>query len=209
MSFPDTEVRYDAEMDPESQVPDGEVSQLLHRWAGGDRSALESLIPLVYEELRRLAGGYMRHEREGHTLEATALVHEAFVRLAGQNRVNWQDRAHFFAIAAGAMRRVLVDYARRRAAHKRVAPGGQVPVELAADLTVDAHGELLDVHEAIERLAQLSGRQARIVELRFFGGLTVAETAEVLQVSVPTAVREWRFARAWLRRELGRTERSR
>jgi RNA polymerase sigma factor (TIGR02999 family) len=181
----------------------GEVSQLLHQWAAGDRSAFDSLIPLVYNELRRLAGGYLRHERPDHTLQATALVHEAFFRLAGQERVAWQNRVHFFAIAAQAMRRILVDHARHVASARQIAPEARLPVELAADLTVKDCEGLLDVHMAIERLAELSERQARIVELRFFAGLSVAETAEVLELSVPTVVRDWRFARAWLRRELG------
>jgi RNA polymerase sigma factor (TIGR02999 family) len=181
----------------------GEVSLLLHRWAAGDQAAFETLMPLVYGELRRLAGAYMRRERSDHTLQATALVHEAYFRLAGQERVAWQDRAHFYAIAAQAMRRILVDHARRLAA--RQGAGNRLPVELAAGLTVDEGEGLLEVHAALERLATLSERQARTVELRLFGGLTVAETAEALGVSVPTAVREWRFARAWLRRELATT----
>jgi len=181
----------------------GEVSQLLHQWATGDRAALDSLMPLVYDELRRLAGGYLRHERSNHTLQATDLVHEAFFRLVGLERVAWQNRVHFFAIAARAMRRILVDHARRLAAARRIGRESLLTVELAADLTVgDAEG-LLDVHQALERLAEMSERQARIVELRFFAGLTVAETAEALDLSVPTVVRDWRFARAWLRRELG------
>jgi RNA polymerase sigma factor (TIGR02999 family) len=179
-----------------------EVSQLLHEWAGGDRAALDALIPLVYDELRRLAGSYMSHERSGHTLQATDLVHEAFFRLAGQDRVAWQNRSHFFAIAAQAMRRILVDHARRVAAARRIGPESRLPVELAADVSVEDCEGLLDVHRAIERLNELSERQARIVELRFFAGLTVAEAAEVLEVSVPTVVRDWRFARAWIRREL-------
>lgn len=179
------------------------MSQLLNQWAAGDRGALDSLIPLVYDELRRLAGGYLRNERSDHTLQATSLVHEAFFRLAGQERVAWQNRVHFFAIAAQAMRRILVDHARHVAVARKVEPESWLPVELAADLTAGGAEALLDVHRAIERLAELSERQARIVELRFFAGLTVAETAEALELSVPTVVRDWRFARAWLRRELG------
>lgn len=181
---------------------DGEVTRLLRRWAEGDGSALESLMPMVYGRLRRLAGSYLRSERADHTLQATALVHEAYLRLAAQSRVCWQDRAHFYAVAAQAMRRILVDHARRQTAQRRGGKDRPLPVELAAGLTVSAGQELLDVHEALERLAELSQRQARIVEMRFFGGLTVGESADVLQVSVPTVVREWRFARAWLRRQL-------
>lgn len=183
----------------------GEVSQLLHQWATGDRTALDSLMPLVYDELRRLAGGYLRHERSNHTLQATDLVHEAFFRLAGLDQVAWQNRVHFFAIAARAMRRILVDHARSLAAARRIGRESLLPVELAADLAVSDAEDLLDLHLAIERLAEMSERQARIVELRFFAGLTVAETAEVLDLSVPTVIRDWRFARAWLRRELGMT----
>lgn len=187
----------------DSNFDAGEVSQLLHQFSSGNQQALESLVPLVYEELRRLAGGFMRHERSDHTLQATALVHEAFFRIAGQDRVVWQNRAHFFAIAARSMRRILVDHARRNSAQRRIAPEDRTPVELAADLTVDSGEGFLDLHHALERLSALSERQGRIVELRFFGGLTVEETAEVLKISVPTVVREWRFSRAWLRRELG------
>ncbi len=187
----------------DSKFDSSEVSQLLYQCSGGDKQALELLVPLVYEELRRLAGGFMRHERNDHTLQATALVHEAFFRLASQDRVVWQNRAHFFAIAAQSMRRILVDHARRNAAQRRIAPQDRAPVELAEDLTVDSGEGFLDVHHALERLSALSERQGRIVELRFFGGLTVEETAEVLKVSVATVVREWRFSRAWLRRELG------
>lgn len=158
---------------------------------------------MVYNELRRLAGGYLKNERSDHSLQATALVHEAFFRLAGQERVAWQNRLHFFALAAQAMRRILVDHARHLAVARKVEPELQLPVELAHDFTVGNAEELLDVHLAIERLAELSERQAKIVELRFFAGLTVAETAEALELSVPTVVRDWRFARAWLRRELG------
>ena len=179
------------------------VTTLLKRWSEGDRCAIDELMPLVYGELRRLAGGYMRGERAGHTLQATELVHEAYFRLAAQERVRWHNRAHFYAIAAQAMRRILVDHARRCAARRRIAPEDRRPLTDAADVTLDCGEEILDLHDAIERLATLSERQARIVELRFFGGLTVAETAEALSLSVPTVVREWRFARAWLRRELG------
>lgn len=150
-----------------------------------------------------MAGGYLRHERRDHTLQPTALVHEAFFRLAGQERVAWQNRVHFFAIAAQAMRRILVDHARHVAVARKNEPESGLPVELAGVLTVGDAEELLDLHLAIERLEELSQRQARIVELRFFAGLTVAETAEALDLSVPTVVRDWRFARAWLRRELG------
>jgi RNA polymerase sigma factor (TIGR02999 family) len=180
-----------------------EVSQLLRQWSDGDRAAFDALLPLVYDELRRLAGSFFRHERPGHTLQTTALVHEAYFRLAGQDRVAWQNRPHFFAIAAQAMRRVLVDHARRLAAARRIGPEARTPIGLAAELAVADCAELLDLDDALLRLTELSPRQARIVELRFFAGMTVAEAAEALELSVPTVVRDWRFARAWLRRELG------
>jgi len=180
-----------------------QVTLLLQRWSDGDRRAAEELMPLVYGELRRLAGGYMRRERAGHTLQATELVHEAYFRLAGQQRAVWKGRAHFFAIAAQAMRRILVDHARRSGGRRRVESGDRRPIEDAGGVTLDCGEEILDLHRALERLAELSPRQARIVELRFFGGMTVSETAEALSLSVPTVVRDWRFARAWLRRELG------
>jgi RNA polymerase sigma factor (TIGR02999 family) len=163
---------------------------------------LEALTPLVYEQLRKLAAGHLRRERTDHTLQATALVHEAFFRLTTQDRVQWRDRAHFFAVAAQAMRRILVDYARRRIVGRRVLDQ-RLPVALAEGFTIDQASELIEVHQALERLSALSSRQARVVELRIFGGASVAETAAALEVSVPTVVRDWRFAHAWLRRELG------
>jgi RNA polymerase sigma factor (TIGR02999 family) len=179
------------------------VTGLLRRWEEGDKEALEELMPLVYGELRRLAAHYLRIERSGHTLQPTALVHEAYLRLVDQRRVAWQNRAHFFGIAAQMMRRVLVDHARRRAAGKRdaatyrIAPEGAEPGAEA-----DRELEILALHDALTGLERLDARQARIVELRFFGGLSVEETAEAAGVSTATVKREWRTARAWLRREL-------
>ena len=181
-----------------------QVTALLQQWSRGDRDALEKLTPLVYEELRGIAAGYMRDERPGHTLQATALVHEAYVRLIGQKRVSWQNRAHFFGIAAQLMRRILIDHARRRQAAKRGVGG---PLRLTAGVDVAGAPEqdfdLLAIDGALSRLEQLDAAQARIVELRFFGGLTVEETAEVAGVSTATVKREWRTARAWLRHEVG------
>jgi RNA polymerase sigma factor (TIGR02999 family) len=181
-----------------------QVTALLQQWSRGDRDALEKLTPLVYEELRGIAAGYMRDERPGHTLQATALVHEAYVRLIGQKRVSWQNRAHFFGIAAQLMRRILIDHARRRQAAKRGAGG---PIRLTAGVDVAGAPEqdydLLAIDGALSRLEQLDAAQARIVELRFFGGLTVEETAEVAGISTATVKREWRTARAWLRHEVG------
>jgi RNA polymerase sigma-70 factor, ECF subfamily len=187
--------------------PAHQVTQLLLRWRAGDQNALDELMPLVYGELRRLAAGYMRGERTGHTLQTSALVNEAFLRLAGGGEVNWQDRAHFFAVAANAMRRVLVDHARRRGNQKR---GGEVRrVALDEALTVSAGraAEVVALDEALARLAEVSPRKSQLVELRFFGGLSVEEAAEVLQVSPGTVMRDWTFAKAWLLKEItGRGE---
>ena len=183
--------------------PEPDITLLLRRWNGGDQEALERLIPVVYGELRSLASGYLRRERPGHTLQPTALVHEAFMRLVGQNRVVWQNRAHFFGIAAQMMRRILVDHARRRRSDKRDAGAYRIASGPSdGELTTDRDPELLAVDEALTRLESLDARQARIVELRFFGGLSVEETAEVVGISTATVKREWRTARAWLRREL-------
>ncbi len=180
---------------------DRQVTALLKAWRGGERGALERLLPLVYGELRRLAASHMRAERADHTLQPTALVHEAYLRLVDQS-VDWQNRSHFFGIASQMMRRILVDHARRRQAAKRDAPVYRLaqPEQVAAP---DRDPELLGLDRALGDLEALDPRQARIVELRFFGGLGVEETAEVVGVSSATVKREWRTARAWLRREIG------
>jgi RNA polymerase sigma factor (TIGR02999 family) len=179
-----------------------EVTQLLVRWSEGDQVALEHLMPLVYDELRRQAGGYLRHDLLHQTQQPTAHVHEAYLRLLGQAEVAWQCRAQFFALAATLMRRILVDHTRERCAEKR--GGGQFQLSLSqADLF--AHSPeigLLTLDEALQTLAAIKPQHSRIVELRYFGGLTIAETAEVLGVSHATVERDWQFARAWLRREL-------
>lgn len=181
-----------------------DVTRLLQAWSGGDRDALEQLMPAVYQEVRRLARSYLRRERPDHTLQATALVNEAYMRLIDQRAVKWQNRAHFFGIAAQIMRRILVDHARMRQADKR--GSGQAAVLLDEALEV-ASGRNLDVvalHDALTTLADLDERQARIVELRFFGGLSIEEAAEVMQLSPATIKRELAAARAWLRQELER-----
>ena len=165
--------------------PGHQVTQLLVRWREGDRRALDELMPLVYDELRRLASHYMRGERPGHTLQTSALVNEAYLRLAAHEEMQWQDRAHFLAVAAQVMRRVLVDHARRRGNQKR---GG------------DALKVALD--DALARLAELAPRKSQLVELRFFGGLSIEEAAEVLGVSPGTVMRDWTFTKAWLRKEI-------
>jgi len=179
-----------------------EVTQLLVSLGAGDRSALDRLMPLVYMELRRLAKSKLGSERADHTLNTTALVHEAYIKLADQHKINWQSRAQFFALASQAMRRILVDYARRRNAVKR---GGNAVISIreadsvASEVRTDA---LVALDESLQRLAEMDPRQSQIVECRFFGGLSIEETAEVVGVSTATVKREWAVARAWLYREL-------
>lgn len=182
---------------------DAPITELLIEWSDGRREALEHLVPLVYDDLRRMAAGYMQREPGGHPLQATALVHEAYVRLIDQTQVKWRNRAHFFGVAAGMMRRILVDQARRRRAEKR--GGGWERVTLAGDeLAADGPDpvDVLTLHDALQRLAAFDPQQERIVELRYFGGLTIDETAEVMGISPATVVREWTIAKAWLRAEL-------
>jgi len=181
------------------------VTQLLVEWSHGDQDALERLTPLVYGELRRLARRHLSRERSDHTLQSTALVHEAYLRLIDQRSVQWQNRAHFFGVAAQLIRRILIDYARAKQAGKRGA--GACLLSLDEALDSPAGGRPLDIvalDDALEQLAKIDPRQSRIVELRFFAGLTVEETAEVLNVSTPTVNREWAAAKAWLFRELNR-----
>lgn len=186
--------------DPEGAAPDG-ISELLAGWANHDAAARERLVPLVYQELRRLAHHYMRGERAGHTLQTTALVNELYVRLAGLDRLQWRDRAHFFAMAATLMRRVLVDYARQRGREKR---GGGVSVTSLDDQAVapEPPVDLLALDEALARLAAADPQQSRVVELRFFAGLSVEETAEALGISPATVKRDWATAKLWLYHEL-------
>jgi RNA polymerase sigma factor (TIGR02999 family) len=177
----------------------GEVTRLLQDWSVGNREALDKLLPLVYNELRRLAHNYLTHERPDHTLQTTALVHEAYLKLIDQRSVNWQNRAQFFAISAQAMRRILLDNARRHTAVKRGSGGQKLPLEEAATVSVDAANEsLIALDMALQKLEIIDAEQSRIVELRYFGGLTIEETAEVLKTSPSTVQREWTIARAWL-----------
>jgi RNA polymerase sigma factor (TIGR02999 family) len=187
-----------------------DITRLLRAWRNGDAGALNALTPLVYDELRRLARRYVRGERAGHSLQATAIVHEAYLRLIDANGVNWQDRAHFFAVAARVMRRILIDAARARRAAKR---GGDVAhinhssafdFDALPDAASDHAVALCELDDALTSLARLDGRRAQVIELRFFGGLTVEETAHVLEVSPQTVMRDWSLARAWLARELSR-----
>jgi RNA polymerase sigma-70 factor, ECF subfamily len=185
---------------PEEVAP-GDVSQLLLAWRDGDQGALQKLTPIVYSELRRLARNYMRGERAGHSLQTTALVNEAYIRLVDYKRMQWQNRAHFFAVSAQLMRRILVDHARRRNLKRG---GGLKRISLEDIALVDnGRGEdLVALDDAMNRLAKLDPRKVQVVEMRFFGGLSVEETAEVLKISVVTVMRDWSMARAWLYREL-------
>jgi RNA polymerase sigma factor (TIGR02999 family) len=179
-----------------------EVTALLVNWSNGDQHALEELMPLVYGELRRLAASNLRRERSEHTLQSTALVHEAFLRLVNQRDVHWRSRAHFYGIAAQMIRRILVDHARSRQAGKRGAGAIKLELDEAMAVSVQKEIDLVGLDEALERLAALDERQGRIVELRFFAGLSVEETAEVMNLSQATIKREWSSARAWLYREI-------
>jgi RNA polymerase sigma factor (TIGR02999 family) len=188
--------------------PSEQATRIVNALASGDHRAAAELMPLVYDEFRQLAGDYLNQETRAHTLQPTALVHEAYLRLVDQTRVNWQGRTHFFAVGAQAMRRILVDHA--RAKHRAKRGGGWHRIALDEQCTISQKhdADLLAVDEAIEKLAAIDARQARIVELRFFGGLTVEEVAEVLGVSKRTVESEWKIIRAWLRRELSGDEAS-
>jgi RNA polymerase sigma factor (TIGR02999 family) len=186
---------------PGEPAPDGDVSILLRAWSEGDQSALDKLTPIVYDELRRLAQHYMSRERTGHTLQATALVNEAYLRLVDYKRMRWENRAHFFAVSAQLMRRILVDYARRHNL-KRGAGVEHVALDETAEVGGDHGAKLVALDDAMQTLANIDQRKAQVVELRYFGGLSVEETAEVLNVSAVTVKRDWRTARAWLYREM-------
>ena len=179
-----------------------EVTQLLVAWRNGDQNARDELIPLVYQELHRLAHQYMSRERPGHTLQTSALVNEAFLRLADQRDVQWQNRAHFIGIAGQMMRRILVDYARNRGFAKRGGNALQVSLDEELIVSEERSAEVVALDDALQSLARLDERKSRLVELRFFGGLSIEETAEVLGVSPGTVMRDWTLAKAWLRREM-------
>jgi len=184
------------------------VTGLLRAWANGEAAALDRLTPLVYEELRRMARRYMRNERAGNSLQATALVNEAYLRLVDVQNVAWKDRVHFYAVAAQMMRRILVDAARARASAKRggnakkVNHSTSVNFDQIPDVSSNRGAELIAIDDALERLAEFDTRKAKVIELRFFGGLSVEETAEALQLSPQSVMRDWKLAKAWLRREL-------
>jgi RNA polymerase sigma-70 factor, ECF subfamily len=183
--------------------PEGQVSVLLQAWSNGDQSALDKLTPIVYQELRRLARHYMKGERSGHSLQTTALVNEAYLKLSDCKRMHWENRAHFFAVSAQLMRRILVDHARRHNL-KRGAGIAHVSLDETAAVGGEREGDLVALDDALQALARIDARKARVVELRFFGGLSVEESAEVLKVSQVTVMRDWSTARAWLYRELTR-----
>ena len=184
----------------EAQI--SETTQLLRAWANGDPAALERLTPRVYDELRRIAGHFMQNERPGRTLQTTALVHEAYLRLIDVKNVDWQHRAHFFAVSATMMRRILLDRARKREAGKRGGKTPRVNLDDIPDVRSGRARELIALDDALNAIAEVDPRKARVIELRFFGGLSVEETAEVLKVSPDTVLRDWRLARAWLLSEL-------
>jgi RNA polymerase sigma factor (TIGR02999 family) len=182
--------------------PSHQVTRLLVDWRNGDQGALEQLIPLVHDELRRVARRHMAHERAGHTLQATALVNEAYVRLIDVRQVNWQDRTHFFAMSSRLMRRILVDFARAKGYQKRGGGAQKVSLDEALIVSSEPGADLVALDDALDALAAFDARKAQVVEMRFFGGLSVEETAEALKVSVDTVMRDWKLAKAWLLREL-------
>ena len=186
-----------------AQLPP-DVSQLLLAWRNGDQEAVNQLMPLVYDELRRLAGGYLRRERVGHTLQTTALVHEAYLRLVDQTRADWQNRAQFFGVAAQLMRRILVDHARTQQAAKRGSGALKLSLNEVVGRAKEKAAEVIALDDALAELQTLDPQQSRIVELRYFAGLSIAETAEVLGISPATVKREWNMAKAWLYNQLNR-----
>lgn len=187
---------------PSEKSSPSDVTRLLQAWSAGNRGALDELMPVVYAELHRLARAHLRGERADHTLQATALVNEAYIRLVDQTRIRWESRAHFFGTAAQLMRRILVDHARRRRSQKRGGDATRVELDEALWAAEERAIDVLTLDAALERLAALDARQSRLVVLRFFGGLTIDEVASVLEISPATAKREWATAKAWLRREL-------
>jgi RNA polymerase sigma-70 factor (ECF subfamily) len=186
------------------ELPPAEITVILKAWAGGDPAALERLVPLVYKELKRMAHRYMRRENPDNTLRTTALVNEAYLRLVDVNNVCWEDRAHFFAVSAQMMRRILVDAARARHRDKRGGDQQVVNLNDSVDAMVERGGELMALDDALNSLAKLDPRKARVIEMRFFGGLSVEETAAVLNISPQSVLRDWKLGRAWLTRELSR-----
>lgn len=190
------------EIAPVSAPSPHEVTRLLVELTDGNRTVLDELLPLIYDELRRLARNYLRRERSDHTLQATALVHEAYMRMVDQSRVRWQNRAHFFGVAAQMMRRILVDHARRHVAEKRGSGGEKLALDEVSGLSITPDKDMVALDDALKLLAAFDPQQERIVEMKYFGGLTIEEIAEVIEVSPVTVKREWATAKAWLYREL-------
>ncbi|MEM7248457.1 MAG: ECF-type sigma factor [Acidobacteriota bacterium] len=189
-----------------TQAEGGEITQLLARWKTGDEQALERLLPLVYDELKGLARHHLRRERQGHSLQGTALIHEAFLRLFTSSSQGYENRAHFFGAAARAMRRVLVDHARKRRAGTRIPPEAKLPIDVAVEPAIDPGLDLLDLDQALDKLGELDPRLARVVELRCFVGMSIDETAALMNISAATVSREWKMARAFIAREIGGME---
>jgi RNA polymerase sigma-70 factor, ECF subfamily len=187
-----------------SSISSVKVTQLLKAWSAGDARALEKLVPVVHQELRRMARNYMRRERKGHTLQATALVNEVYLRLVDIKDVNWQDRAHFFAVSAQMMRRILVNLAHARRTKKRGGAAQRITLDDVPDISGSKANELIALDDALHELEKFDPRQAQVIELRFFGGLSVEETAEVLKISPQSVMRDWKLAKAWMMRELSR-----
>jgi RNA polymerase sigma factor (TIGR02999 family) len=188
---------------PESAGSPKEISGLLKAWSGGTTEALNELLPVVYDELRKRAHNHLRRERKGHTLQTTGLIHEAFIKLVEQKTVEWQNRSHFFAISSNLMRQILVDYARSRGRVKRGGDAENLPLEEALLISAEERNvDLLALDDALNRLAEIDEQQARIVELRYFSGLSIAEVAETLGISIATVNRDWKMAKAWLNYEL-------
>jgi RNA polymerase sigma factor (TIGR02999 family) len=183
-----------------------EITQLLVDWGKGNEFALEKLIPLVYDELRRMAKRYMRGQSSAHTLQTTELIHEAYLKLVDNNEKEWKNRSHFFGVAAQAMRHILVDYARAKQSQKRGGIQQQVTLDENAVLSSDSSDDIVALNDALEKLGKLDERKVKVVEMKFFGGLTMEEIAEVLKISAETAKRDWRFARTWLLRELSKNK---
>ncbi len=182
--------------------PSGNITELLRAWGDGDQAALKHLTPMVYDELHRIAHGYMSRENEGHTLQTTALINEAYLRLVDFRGVRWQDRAHFFAISAQLMRRILIDFARSRGSQKRGGGAFQMSLDEAPSVCNQPVTDVMALDDALKALACVDERKSKVVELRFFGGLSTEETAEVLRISVETVMRDWKFAKVWLLREM-------
>jgi RNA polymerase sigma factor (TIGR02999 family) len=191
-----------SEVEMKSDPSSHEVTHLLISWSDGDKSALERLLPLIYRSLQKIAHVHLNRERSGHTLQTTALVHEAYLKLVDQTSVDWKNRSHFFAIASQAMRRILIDYARKQIAEKRGGNEEKISLDEIDITQISPDQNLLNLDEALKDLENIDPHQSRIIELRYFGGLTVEETAEVLQTSARTVAREWAMARAWLFRKL-------